>query len=304
MKRVIRNILPYTAGAFVLALLLSLSVLLRNTESAAREDTGPPERIVSLAPSITEILFALGLDEEIVGVTDFCDYPEAARKKPAIGGFKGKSLEAIVGLHPDLVIGTRDGNQRNIIRKLEHLGIRVFTIEPSTLTGVIESVRKTGEVTGQDKKAEELARKMERRLVGTSSRLEGAERVKVLFVYDREHMIVAGPGTFADDMIRWAGGENLAADARMPYPRFSMETVVSRGPEVIIEGVMGSQAGGGSAAREFWSRWEFLPAVKNGRIVLIDEDLIARPGPRIFDGLYNLARALHPGRFAGEEQNL
>ncbi|MFO8059012.1 MAG: cobalamin-binding protein [bacterium] len=304
MKPGLRNSVPYVAGASVLVILLFLSVMLRHTEGESAEYAGSPERIVSLAPSVTEILFSLGLDDRIAGVTDFCDYPAEARQKPTIGGFKGKSLEAIVGLNPDLVIGTRDGNQRNIIQKLNRLGIRVFTTEPATLTGVIESVRKIGKVTDQQEQAEELARRLERRLVRVSSRVQDADRAKVLFVYDREHMILAGPGTFADDMIRWAGGENLAADARMPYPRFSMETVLSRRPEVIVEGVMGSQAGEGSGAREFWTRWESLPAVKNDRILLMDQDLLARPGPRIFDGLYKLARALHPERFADKEQNL
>jgi iron complex transport system substrate-binding protein len=266
-------------------------------------DAGPreyaPSRIVSLAPSFTETLFALGLDDEIAGVTSFCDYPEAAKAKPKIGGFKGKSLEAIVGLSPDLVVGTKDGNEARLFHALDRLGVPTLSVQPSTLTGVIESVRIIGRATGREREAYELARGMEERLFDIHARAKGARAVRVLFVYGRDPLVLAGPGTFADDMIRWAGGENVVADAAVPYPRLSMETVLARAPEVIVEGAMGAEAvdAGDSEAYVYWSRWESIPAVKTGRIVVINESLIARPGPRIFDGLEILARALHPDLF-------
>jgi len=258
-----------------------------------------PERIVSLAPSTTEILFSLGLGEKVVGVTEYCDYPEEAEKIPKIGGFKGKSMEKIVSLAPDLVIGTSDGNEARIFTELERLGLPVLKVQPATLTGAIESIREIGSTAGHPREAEKIARDMELRLMEVHSRIANAPKVKVLFVYGRDPLVLAGPGTFADDMIWRAGGENVASDALAPYPRFSMETVVARGPQVIVEGAMGSEGAGQRRTEmiDFWSRYDSIPAVRNRRLVAIDEDLIARPGPRLVDGLELLCRALHPELF-------
>jgi len=280
--------------------LLALSWLAGGDRGPAAGPVHTPSRIVSLAPSVTETLFALGLDREVVGVTDYCDYPAAALRRSKIGGFKGKSLEAIVGLSPDLLVGTKDGNEPGLLRALGRLKIRVLTVEPSTLAGVIGSVRTIGRETGRGAEAEALAGRLQARLDEIHARVRDARPARVLFVYGRDPLVLAGPGTFADDMIRWAGGENVAGDAAMPYPRFSMETVLARSPEVIIEGAMGSEGEGEkAAAHAYWSRWESLPAVRDGRIVIINESLIARPGPRLFDGLDILARALHPELFGG-----
>lgn len=266
---------------------------------AARTAVVHPARIVSLAPSVTEILFALGMDQEIVGVTDFCNYPPAAREKARVGGFKGKSLEAIIALSPDLVIGTRDGNEEGLFRTLERLRVPLLTVQPRTLAGVIESARVIGRATDRESAGEALARTMEKKLSEVRARVRGARRVRVMLVYGRDPLVLAGPGTFADDLIREAGGENVAGTAGAPYPRFSLETVLALSPEVIIEGAMGSERVDEKivAARSFWSRWGSLPAVQADRIVVLDQDLIARPGPRIFDGLFAVARALHPEIF-------
>lgn len=288
-------------AAVVFAVLLTASVMTAGGRGPGSLHHGDPVRIVSLAPSVTEILFAIGLGGRVAGVTDYCDYPAAAQNLSKVGGFKGKSLEAIVGLAPDLVIGTRDGNDQAMFRSLERLGIDTLTIEPATLTGVIESIRTIGRAAGREEAAGALARSLEERLFSVHARVAGARPVRVLFVYGRAPLVLAGPGTFADDMIHWAGGENVAHDAAIPYPRFSMESVMARGPEVIVEGAMGSEGDGAtrSRAEAFWSRWESLPAVRDHRIVIISESLIARPGPRIFDGLEILARSLHPGLFEG-----
>ncbi len=255
-----------------------------------------------MAPSITEILFALDLGHKVVGVTNYCDYPPEAAERAPVGGFKGKSIETILSLSPDLVIGTEDGNEAPIFRTLDRLNIRTLKVQPSTIEGVIETVQVVGRAAGRPEKAEELARRLERRLGAIKERVAGARRVGVLFVYGREPLVLAGPGTFADDMIVLAGGENVAADALIPYPRFSMETVMAKRPGVIIEGGMGSEAVERETreAANFWSRYPSLPAVRDGRVVVLDEDLIARPGPRIFDGIEDLARVLHPERFGGD----
>ena len=258
-----------------------------------------PRRIVSLAPSVTEILFALGLGDRVAGVTDFCDFPAEAQSRPHVGGFKGKSLEAIVGLSPDLVIGTRDGNEEQLFQSLARLRIPVLSVQPATVLEAIASMRTIAAAAGRPEAGQRLAAELEARLHALADRVRGAPRPRVLFVYGRDPLVLAGPGTFADDMLHWAGGDNVAADAGLPYPRFSLEAVVARVPEVIVEGAMGSEgaADAADAARAYWSRWPSLPAVRDGRIALIEEDLISRPGPRLLDGLDLLARALHPERF-------
>jgi iron complex transport system substrate-binding protein len=299
MKDRLRPVMVSVFGGACFLFLMALSWLVGGDRGPAAGPLQSPSRIVSLAPSVTETLFALGLAREVVGVTDYCDFPAAARKLPRVGGFKGKSLETIVSLSPDLVVGTRDGNEPGLLRALTRLKVRVLTVQPSTLEGVIESVRTIGAATGREAEAEALAARLQSRLDAVHARVRNARPVPVLFVYGRDPLVLAGPGTFADDMVRWAGGENVAGDAAVPYPRFSMETVLARSPEVIIEGAMGSEGAKAAAARVFWSRWESLPAVRDGRIEIINESLIARPGPRIFDGLELLALALHPELFAG-----
>jgi len=299
-----KRLIFFGASAAALAALLALAWLSGHVAGAAdvAESAGKkPQRIVSLAPSITEVLFALGLDEEIAGVTDFCDFPEQALAKPRVGGFKGKSLEAIVGLDPDLVIGTKDGNEAYLFPVLDRMGIQTLAVQPSSLTGVIESVRKIGRATGRKDRADRLARELHLRMMEVHAAVKQRPRVRVMVVYGRAPLVLAGPGTFADDMIFWAGGENVAADAINPYPRFSMESVLARKPEVIIEGAMGSERAESLSreAVEFWSRWESLPAVRDNRVAVIDQDLIARPGPRIVQGLEALAKALHPQAFGG-----
>lgn len=300
VRRETSAVVSLGGGAFVFLLLLVL--LWRLGEEGGSSEFGGERRarrIVSLAPSVTEILFGLGLDAEVVGVTDFCDYPARAKGRPKVGGFKGKSLEAIVALSPDVVIGTRDGNEEGLLQTLNRLHIPLLTVQPRTLSEVIWSVRRIGEAVGRKESAEELARFCEGRLSEVQARVGGAHRFRVLLVYGREPLVLAGPGTFADDLIRLAGGENVTGDAGVPYPRFSLETVLARAPEVIVEGAMGSEGVDEKArsAISFWSRFPSLPAVREGRIVAIPENLIARPGPRLFDGLLQLARALHPECF-------
>ena len=282
-------------AALIFVGLSAVAYALAPARTATTTPGAAPERIVSLAPHVTETLFALGLGGRVVGVTSFCDQPPAARDLPKVGGFKGKSLESIIALRPDLVIGTRDGNEEQLFQALDRLRIRTLAVQPSTVASAISSIREIARAAGAEAAGETLAASLEARLDRVREKTAGGHRPRVVFVYGRDPLVLAGPGTFADDLIRLAGGENIAADARIPYPRFSLEAVVARAPEVIIEGSMGSEVDGGS--RLFWSRLPSLPAVKSGRVELIDEDLIARPGPRIIQGLEAVARAVHPELF-------
>jgi iron complex transport system substrate-binding protein len=251
-----------------------------------------------LAPSITEILFALELKDKIVGDTDYCDFPPEARNLPKVGGFKGVNLEALLALKPDLVLATRDGNQGRDLKRLADLGIRVQTYQPSTLAGVLEMILAIGRETGAEAAAQALVSDCQKKSALVRSRTSNLAPVKVLLVYGEDPLVLAGQGTFADDLIRSAGGINIAGDSSIPYPRFSLEEVLARQPEVIVESAMGNEAETLARAQAAWSRWPSLPAVREQRIAAVSADLLARPGPRLFEGLLRIARILHPQAFS------
>ena len=296
--------MPKTSLPLSLLLLLLLSAGLAlgspTPQGQASGRAGPPARIVSLAPSITEILFALGLKDKIVGDTEYCDYPPEAKNLPKAGGFKGLNLEAVLALKPDLVLATRDGNSARDLDRLKELGIRVRTFQPSTLAGVLEEILAIGQDTGAEAAAQALVSECRKKSESVQSRAQGLTPVKVLLVYGQDPLVLAGKGTFADDLIRAAGGINVAGDSAIPYPRFSLEEVLARAPEVIVEAAMGSEAEALARAQASWSRWPSLPAVREQRIAAISADLVARPGPRLFDGLVQIARILHPQVFGQE----
>ncbi len=252
-----------------------------------------PKRIVSLAPNTTEILFALGLGDKVVGVTDFCDYPPEAKQKTKVGGMVNPSLEAISFLRPDLVLATVAGNRPETVARLERLGIPVFVVNPEDLQGVFSSIEQVGRATGRREVARVLVQRLRERVEQVTRRVAGLKRPRVLYVLWSDPLIVPGKGTFLDDLIRWAGGESISTGALTPYPLFSLEEVVARAPEVIIV-----SKGHGQDDQTLLRRWRdlpTLPAVKAGRLYTIDGDLLNRPGPRIVDGLEALARILHPG---------
>lgn len=253
-----------------------------------------PERILSLAPSNTEILFALGAGPRVVGVDRFSDYPPEAREKAQVGGIVDPSFEKIVALEPDIVFAI---NGEDIVSRLEDLGLTVFVLEPRNLEQVYEGIRAIGRIIGSDGRAEEVVSAMQARVRTVTARvadLPPGERPKVFHEVWPEPLATAGPGTFIDDLITLAGGRNIFADAGEEWPQVSAEVVVQRDPDVIITSfpesvseLKGKERGG----------WEGVAAVKNGRIGLVDQDLIARPGPRIVAGLEAVARVIHPELF-------
>jgi iron complex transport system substrate-binding protein len=295
-----RNISLALSLLSLLLLCAGLALGRRSSQGQAPGRVEAPDRIVSLAPSITEILFALGLEGKIVGVTEFCDYPPAAKALPKVGGFRGLNLEALLAQKPDLVLATRDGNPARDLGRISELGVRVETFQPATLEQVLEEFAAIGQETGRQPAAQELVAACRQKLDLVRSRTQGLQPVKVLFAYGRDPLVLAGQGTFADDLIRNAGGINIAGDSAIPYPRFSLEEVIARAPEVIVESAMGSEAEAAQRARESWSRWGTLPAVRDLRIAVINADLVARPGPRLFDGLILMAKILHPEAFPAE----
>ncbi len=255
----------------------------------------PPERIVSLVPSVTEILFAIGARDVLVGVTDFCDYPPEARRKAHVGDMLNPNLEALITLKPDLVVATRSGNREETFDQLGRLGIAVYLVDPVSVGDVLRLVAGLGEVTGRRDGAQAVTAEFERRVAAVRERVAGRPRPRVLYVLWPEPLIVPGRGSLVSELISLAGGESVTADQGPGYPRMSLEAAVGRAPEVIILARHG--AGTGPAAREQWQRLESLPAIRSGRLYVADGDLLHRYGPRVVDGLELLARLIHPEAF-------
>ena len=257
---------------------------------------GPPQRIVSVAPNVTEILFALGLEDRLVGVSVYCQYPPEALKKEKIGGYINPSLEKIVALRPDLVIGIAEGDLKTFVDKLAGLKVPVYITNPRDALEVLTSIQKIGEVTFAQEPARKIVRSMEERVWTIQDKVQGQPRPRVLHILDFNPLISAGKGTFVDDLIRFAGGRNVAETATGKYPRFSMEEVLVQDPEVILLASMKSRDPM-VKQRRWWERWKTISAVKQGRIYVLDSDLIHRPSPRMAEGLERVARAIHPEAF-------
>ena len=256
----------------------------------------PPRRMISVAPSVTEILFALGLGEKIVGVSSFCNFPAEALKKEKVGGYITPSLEKIISLRPDLVFQTADGDLKAFVNHLAGLRIPVYITNPRSLSETLKAVLKIGEVTFSLPAAQALEESLRAKIMGVREKITGRPRLRVLHAMSVAPLISSGKGTFVHDLIVLAGGENIAADAKGKHPLLSMEEVIARDPQVIILSSMLSNEPM-TAQKRWWERYREISAVRTGRIQVIQADLILRPSPRIVDGLVEVARAIHPEAF-------
>lgn len=244
-----------------------------------------PVRIVSLSPSNTELLFALGLGKQVVGVTKFCNYPAEAGKLPKIGDMT-TNIEAVAALKPDLVLAHGKINDA-AIPKLERLGLTVFAVDPKTIKETIRDIRTVGRITGRPRSAEKIARKMERGVSAVRASRAKKKPASVLVVVQTNPLWAAGPKTYVDEMIRIANARNIAYDGRPGFNPFSKELAVSRNPDVIVVGLKSDV--------EFLMNspvWQTTNAVKKKRVHVISGDLLFRPGPRLVDGLTALASKL------------
>jgi iron complex transport system substrate-binding protein len=255
-----------------------------------------PNRLVSLAPSITETLYAIGLADRVVGVTEFCDYPPEARQKPKVG-YSNPNLETIVALQPDLVLAPRDFIRPDVLGKLEQLKIPTFVVEAKTVEDIASQIQLIGRMLDRSEVANPIAMELRRRLTELKRRTETLARPRVLYVLNSQPLITVGPGSFIHQLIEIAGGANVAAGAASPYPRLSIEAVLKEDPQLIIFPV-GASEGIPQGEQELWRRWKTITAVKTDSFHHIASDLLNRPGPRIVLGLEKLAEIIHPEVFA------
>jgi iron complex transport system substrate-binding protein len=255
-----------------------------------------PLRVVSLAPSITEIVFALGEGGRLKGVTQHCDFPAEAGFLPKVGSYVHLDLERIVALKPDLCIAVRDGNPGNVVAELETFGIPVYAVDPRNLDTAVQTVLEIGRLLNAAAKAQRLADEMRARIERVKVRAaETGRRPRVFFQIGTAPIVSAGSNTLIDELIAAAGGQNLA-EGPASYPRFSREQVMALQPEVIIITSMTKEADLEQVKAE-WKKYEELPAVRDNRVFIVDADLFDRPTPRIIDGLETLAGIIHPELF-------
>jgi len=265
------------------------------TDDAGREISLPaePHRLVSLSASNTEILFALGLEDRIVGVDDYSDYPPAAKNKPKVGGFATTELEKVVAAEPDLVLASNI-HTKTVVGELEHRGLKVMVVDSPDVKGVLDRIRLVGKTTGREREAEALVSQMKSKIDLVEARLAGVEPVKVFYELSPS-LHTAGQGTFVDDMIRLAGGINVAAGAGKGWPQLNQESLFMLDPEVILlADHSAGQTPEQAAARPGWKQ---ISAVKSGRVFTIDPNLANRAGPRVVEGLELMAKMLHPEKF-------
>jgi iron complex transport system substrate-binding protein len=272
------------------------------TDETGRKVTVPAEvrRIVSIAPSITETLYALGAEERLVGDTDYCDDPPEAKTKPHVGAPLNPSLEAILALKPDLVIATRAINRRETVLALERLGVPVYATDPRSVEGTVDSIEALGELIGAGREGKTLATQLRARLDELRRRLAGRPPKRVLFVVWEDPLISVGPHTFLADALRRAGAES-AVETTQDWPKLSLEEAVRLQPEALVFASAGAGAGTDDydGLRER-PGWRALEAVKRGRIVVVS-DALDRPAPRMVDAIEQLARQLHPEAFSPRE---
>lgn len=255
-----------------------------------------PTRIVSLAPSITEIIFSLHQEHRLIGATQFSDYPAEAALLPKVGSYVHLDIEKIVALKPDLCIATKDGNPIEIISLLENLNIPVYAVDPRNLNTVMETLIEMGDLLDCRDRSRQIVTEMNSRIEKVKQMVKlSNHRPKVFYQIGISPIVSAGTDTFIHELIEMAGGDNLAKGPAS-YPRFSREQILAMSPDIFI---ITSMARGAvfERVKSEWSQWRDMPAVKHQRIMLVDSNLLDRATPRLVDGLEMLVKLIHPEFF-------
>jgi iron complex transport system substrate-binding protein len=277
----------------------------RNTEGAARrvitDDSGQSislptkvDRIVSLAPNLTEIVFAVGGGAYLVGRTSYCDFPAEAKTVTEVGNTLQPSLEKIIALKPQVVLISTASQLEVFSKQLQDHNIAVFVTDPHDLEGVFRSIEKVGEILGQTQKAQQLLDSLRQRVTTVEQKVKNSTPVRVFYQLSAEPLYTAGKESFVNDLMRRAGAISVTADVPGAWPKYSAEAALATKPEAIILPTGGSMGDNNAAVADALKR---SPAVMQGRVYKINDDHLVRPGPRAVDGLEEMARALHPEAF-------
>ncbi len=248
------------------------------------------ERAVSLAPNLTEIVFAVGGGDRLVGVTTFCDYPAEAQKIQKIGDTQTPNIENIIALKPQVVLVSTASQMENFTRTLEQQGITVFITNPNSLNDIYKTIYQVGEIFGRSEKAREIVDELKRRVADVEARTDSAGNTKVFLQISKEPLFTVGKDSFITDLISRAGGASITSNVETAYPKVSKETALALNPDAII-------LSDSEDNREPNDVFKNSSAVRNGKVFRINAELISRPSPRIVDGLEQMAKALHPESF-------
>jgi iron complex transport system substrate-binding protein len=248
-------------------------------------------RIVSLAPSVTETLFALGAGGEVVGVSQYCDYPPEVRTLPRVGSFLTPNLEAIISLRPTIVIGIGLSSDVRQIRALKSMGYKVLMVHDSSLKEIEESIAVVGETIGRANQARELIAQIKSQIEAVRERVAGAREERALMLVGHQPIVAVGRGTFLNELLEIARADNIAAASGEEWPQLSLEYIIAMRPEVILDGSMGNDP---VSPSHFWEKYPTIPAVENHRVFGYPQDPILHSGPRVGQSLETIARTIHP----------
>lgn len=266
--------------------------------SVASAGAADPTRVVSLAPSVTETVFALGAGDRLVGVSVYCDYPPEVEKIDRVGTFLTPNVEAILAKKPDLVIAVPSPSNQSPVEMLQRLGLHVLVVDPNSIAEIKSSILAIGRALGREPRATELVAGIDQQIAAVEARLGEAPKRKALMVVGHTPLIAAGAHTLQDELIRLGHGTNLAAAVGNGWPRISIEHVIASNPQVIIDTTMGNEAlPGEEGAMQFWKAYATIPAVREKRINGQGAYVLLRPGPRVGEAAEVMARLIHPERF-------
>jgi iron complex transport system substrate-binding protein len=289
-------------GLPLCALLIGLFIPFINPIQNTTEIQEKPGRIVSLAPNLTEILFELGLNQNIVAVTSDSDYPAEAANKQKVGTFWQPNTEAIIACKPDLVVALDFQQQKLVADTLNRLGYKTLTLKREKIEELWIAIEQIGTATGCRRRADELTKLIKKQLKELQIKPSSADRVRILWIIQPEPLRIAGRNTFINELIELAGGENAIGPTIQPYPSISAEELLACGAEVIIQSAMDSVniEKQQKAAEHYWEKYPNLPAVKNKRIYVLDSDAILRLGPRLPQAVEEIGRCIYPEIFIND----
>jgi iron complex transport system substrate-binding protein len=278
-------------GSYRLA--TTIAVILFLMTFAASAKAAPEMRIVSLAPSVTETLFALGAGPEVVGVSQYCDYPPQVRDLPRVGSFLTPNLEAILALRPTLVVGLELSSDVRQIRALNSMGYPVLLVSDDSLQQIEDSIEKVGARINRADTAHELVAKIKAQLETVREQLTNVKPVRGLMLVGHQPIVAVGTGTYLDELLRIARTDNIATAAGQQWPQLSIEYIIAMRPAVILDGAMGSDP----SSSDFWRKYPLIPAVRDHRVLAYPQDPILHSGPRVGQSLELIARMIHPEAF-------
>ncbi len=266
------------------------------TDDAGRQVNlpGSVDRVVSLAPNLTEIVFAVGAGDHLVGRTTYCDYPSEAKAVAEVGDTLHPSLERIISLKPQVVLVSTASQLEVFTQQLKNQNIAVFVTDPHDLDGVFRSIEQIGQMLGHDEQAKLVVTKLRERTATVEAAVKQKQPVRVFYQLSAEPLYTAGHDAFVTDLMRRAGATSVTAEVPGAWPKYSNESALAAQPDAIIVPTGGSMGPGNSTIAEALRR---SPAVLEGRVYKINDDHLARPGPRAVDGLEEMAKALHPDAF-------